>query len=117
MAPKWEKIGIQLGQGHLVDSLRQPNCDPESNCSRVIRAAINAEQLQNYKLLFDILRSDGVGLSEVANELFQAVVNESRNERKRMQQPIVADDSQSSSSSSTPTDGTRALLTSQALIH
>ena len=114
MAPKWEKIGIQLYQGNLVNSLRQPNYDAESNCSRVIQAAINAGHLQNYKLLFDILRSDGVGLSEVANELFQAVVDESRNEREHMQQPTAADDSQPPSSSSMPTDDTRALLTSQA---
>ena len=112
MAKKWEKIGIQLNQGHLVDNLRQPNYDAQSNCSQVIRAAIEEGHLRNYKVLLDILRSDGVGLSEVANELFQAVVDESRSEREQEQQPIAADDSQPPSSSSTPTDDTRALLTS-----
>ena len=48
-------------------------------------------------------------MSEVAIELFQAVVDESRSEREQEQQPIAADKSQPPSSSSTPTDDTRAI--------
>ena len=74
MARKWEKIGIQLKQDALVANLRQPNCNAESNCTQVIQAAKSSGDLSSYRKLLDILRSEGVGMSEVANELLQAVV-------------------------------------------
>ena len=108
MASKWEKIGIQLKQQHLVQSLRQSHFANDSRCSQVIEAAIEAGHLSKYKVLLDILRSDGVGLSEVANDMLQAVVDESRSQREQEQQPTAAADS----SSSISTDDTEASLNS-----
>ena len=72
MAKQWEKIGIELKQAHLVDNLRQPNCNVESNCMQVIQEAMSSGDLPNYGVLFNVLGHHG--LSQVATDLLKAAV-------------------------------------------
>ena len=108
MARKWEKIGIQLKQDTLVANLRQPNCDAESSCTRAIEAAKLNGDLTSYRKLLDILRSEGVGMSEIADVLLQAVVT-NRQER----QPAADSISHPLSASSTDDTEDTPLVNSQ----
>ena len=89
MAPKWDVIGIQLGQADLVRELRHSN-DLSVNCTRVLEAAMGSECLPNYKTLVKILNSAGVGLSQVATDMLKAVVDAEK-DRELVQHPADSD--------------------------
>ena len=87
MAHKWDVIGIKLRQGDMVKDLRFSN-DPRGNCTQVLQAAMESRCPPNYEKLFSILNSDGVGLPQVALELWQDVLV---SESIPVQQPTDSD--------------------------
>ena len=86
MAHKWDIIGIQFCQGDLVKVLRHSN-DLSENCTRVLEAAMGSGYLSNFETLVKILSSAGVGLSQVAADMLEAVVDAEK-DRERMQQRV-----------------------------
>lgn len=84
MAKEWEKIGIELKQADLVNNLRQPNCNVESNCMQVIHTAILSGDLPNYGVLFNALGQ--YGLSQVATDLLKAAVKHEREKNPKAMQ-------------------------------
>ena len=98
MACKWEPIGTYLHQDTLVSNLKiLPNCDPVSFCRQVLHEAKESGNLPNYATLLTCLKSDGVGLSQVATEVLQALLDQSKGESEHGQQPDTDDVSQPAS--------------------
>ena len=81
MAYRWDAIGTQLGQNSLVMELRRIPYDAQGNLARVLEEAIRSGCLPNYGTLFNILRSDGVDLPNVASELCKAVVHKHQSQQ------------------------------------
>ena len=81
MACRWDVIGIQLGQNDLVKALRRTPYDAQGNLGRVLEAATDSERPPNYGTFFNILRSDGVDLPNVASELCKAVVHKRQSQQ------------------------------------
>ena len=99
MAHKWDAIGTQLRQDDLVnDFTRQPNYDTKGFCRQILSAAKESECLPNYKTLLVCLKSDGVGLAQVAADLLKAVVDEAEREKQHGCQVAAESVSQSPSS-------------------